>query len=170
VGKFAEMEDAMKRAALGHIAPVAAALVFAAFAASAAQSAENEHPRDRTQTGAAAQAKALGGVVAPGARLAALVDAGGAPVRTKGVQSIERIDVGVYCIRPRADSNINVNNSIVIVSPEFFYSDVDEVIVQWAASGSGCGAGRFGVYTLSDGNHDGAYSFTNAVGFSVYVP
>ena len=116
-------------------------------------------------------AQAFGGVVAPYARLAGLFDAGGAPIRTKGVQSIQQIATGVYCIRPSVGTNINVNTIIPSVSVEYFHSLSDEVQVQWAARNSGCGPGRIGVYTfrnlsLSGGN----YVFSNGVGFSIVVP
>jgi hypothetical protein len=164
------MEDAVKREILGYIAPAATALALVAFTASTAQNAEKEHPRAGSQAGGEVQPMALGGLVAPGARLAAFVNAGGGPIRTKGVDSIVRIDTGVYCIRPTAGSGIDVAKSLVIVSPEFFNSIADEVSVQWAAQGSGCGSARFGIYTLIDSNHDANYSFSNGVAFSIYVP
>ena len=159
----------MKRAILRQIAPAIAALAYAVCAASAAENTETSRPHDQTKA-STVQPMAFGGLVAPGARLAAFVDAGGSPFRTKNVQSIQRIATGVYCIRPSASASINVNNSLVIVSPEFFNSSANEVSVQWAASGSGCGSDRFGVYTLIDSNHDAVYSFSNLVAFSIYVP
>ena len=116
-------------------------------------------------------AQGFGGLVAPFARLAGLFDAGGAPIRTKGIQSIQRIDTGVYCIRPAAGTNINVNTIIASVSVEYFYSQADEVQVQWVATQSGCGAGRIGVYTFRNPSLSGGnYVFSNGVGFSIVVP
>jgi hypothetical protein len=115
--------------------------------------------------------KDFGGVNAPNARLAGLFDAGGAPIRTKGVNSIERIDTGVYCIQPAPSANINVNSIIPAVSVEYFYSTKDEVTVQWVAKQSGCGSGRIGVYTFLNPNTNfGNYVFSNGVGFSIIVP
>lgn len=145
----------------------AALLALAASTASA-----QDRPRDSGQPdrGGTPAPMAIGGAAAPNSRLAALIDAGGAPIRTRGVQSVQRIATGVYCIRPAATTNINVNNSIVIVSVDYFYSNLNEVEVQWASSASGCGADRFGVYTLADPNANGIYTFSNSVGFAVYVP
>jgi len=151
-------------------------VAIAALAAlSSAAFAEDERARDTTATKSPTAEtritpKAFGGVSAPNVRLAALFDAGGAPIRTKGVESIQRIATGVYCIRPTASSGINVNTMIATVSPEYFYSDLDEVTVQWVAAASGCGTGRFGVYTFSDANFDGNYVLANTVGFSIVVP
>jgi hypothetical protein len=145
---------------------VRAAMVL--FACSAAAQEQNR-PRD-AQSSETVAPRAIGGVQAPNARLAALIDAGGRPVRTKGVQSVERIDTGVFCIRPTDGSGINVNTMIALVSPEYYYSQLNEVTVQWASTQSGCGAGRFGVYTFQDSDRDGHYVFSNRVGFSVIVP
>jgi len=143
--------------------------------ASAAMAQDNGRPRDgdaSARAGAEA-ARAIGGAQAPKARLAALIDAGGAPVRTKGVQSVVRIDRGVYCIRPTAGTNITPRKAIIIVSVDYFYSSAaakDRVLVQTADKQNGCGTGRIGIYTLADPDNDGDYSFSNLVGFSVVVP
>lgn len=142
----------------------AAALVGVLGATAAAQ--EPERPRDQQDLGE----RAFGNVVAPNARLAALIDAGGRPVRTKGVQSITRIDEGVYCIRPTPESGVDPQNSIVTLTPEYFYSQLDEIKVQWAAKNTGCSQERIAVYTFQDADRDGNYVFSNRVGFSIVVP
>lgn len=154
-----------------NIAPAlsAAALALVTSAASAQDERRARNP-NASAASATAETRAFGGLIAPNARMAGFFAAGGAPRRTKRVQSIQRIDTGVYCIRPQASTNITVSNSMVIVSTEYSTSDLDEVKVQWAASSSGCGNGRFGIYTLADSNRDGIYSFSNLVGFSVLVP
>ncbi len=43
-------------------------------------------------------------------------------------------------------------------------------MVQWATRGSPCGNDRIAVYTLDDFNLDARYTFSNRVGFSIYVP
>jgi hypothetical protein len=154
---------------------IAAAVAALSMLASAA--AAQERPRDTTPPSKetlmfpSAQARAFGGVAAPNARLAGLFDAGGRPVRTKGVQSIQRIDPGVYCIRPLSNTNINVNTMIVVASVEYFYSELDEVQVQWASTQNGCGAGRIGIYTFQNPSLGGGnYVFSSNVGFSIIVP
>ena len=149
----------------------AAALSFPAFAAVAQNQDEDarRQPADRAEL-AKGEQKAFGGLNAPNARLAGLFNAGGSPVRTKGVDSIERVDTGVYCIRPAASANINVSKSLISLTVEFSFSDVTEAMAQWAEGLSGCGNGRFGVYTFADPNNDGNYSFSNDVAFSIVVP
>ena len=146
-------------------------MVLAATGASA-QEREFDRSRDtaapRPVTAQADQPMAYGGLGAAYARIAGLIDAGGAPIRTKGVQSIQRISTGVYCIRPSI--SINLSSMVTIVTVDYFYSNFDEAIVQTASASSGCGAGRFGIYTLGDPDHDGNYVFSNGVGFSFIVP
>ena len=114
--------------------------------------------------------------VAPYARLVALVEAGGRPVRTKAVAGISRINIGTYCIRPNASANINVSTIVPSVSVEYFFSNpnlvsgFNEMTVQWASRGSGCPSGSIGVYTFADRNLDGHYIFSNEVAFSLVVP
>lgn len=152
---------------------IAAALsAFAAAAAAQTASAPGEGPQRPRESQAGAPRTAGAAIVAdaPNARLAALIRAGGAIVRNKGVSSVTRIDLGVYCILPTAATGIVPNTALVTLTPEYAYSQYNEILVQWAAAGSGCGSNRIGVYTLADPNHDGFYSFSNAVGFSIVVP
>ena len=152
------------------IASAVAMLLALMTSSVSSQEAARERQAGKAALATGAETRALGGLVAPNARLAGLFDAGGAPIRTKGVQSIARIGAGVYCIRPTAATSINVNNIVVMVSTEYFYSGLDEIKVQWASRQHGCGAGRIGIYTLADPDRDGVYSFSNLVGFSVLVP
>lgn len=153
------------------LVPLIAGVALAVLASSDVSALDGEPPRDLGggETAPPAEPSAFGGAQAPNARLAGLFDAGGAPIRTKGVQSIQQTATGVYCIGPIASSGVTPAKAIVTASPEYFYSELDEIEVQWASSGSGCGA-RIGVYTFADPNQDGIYSFSNSVGFSVYVP
>jgi hypothetical protein len=144
-------------------------IASAAFLASSPALAAEKAPPRAKDTGEAATA-VEGRVAAPNARLAALIAAGGNIIEQKGVQSVARIAQGVYCIRPTASSGVDPNNSIAVVSVEYFYSQFSEVVVQWAKKGSGCGSDRIGVYTLGDFNLDAKYTFSNDVGFSIYVP
>jgi hypothetical protein len=165
----------LKRPALASATAVAL-LALGASAASAQNSTaaaqEKERPRHQGKgaLSSGVETQALGGLSAPNARLAGLIDAGGAPIRTKAITSITRIDTGVYCIRPATSTGVNVNTAVVTLTPEYFYSLLNEVKVQWAAQESGCPAGQIGVYTLADPNRDGRYTFSNNVGFSIVVP
>ena len=151
-------------------AALLAALVTTSPSAASAQDG-GSRPRDAAQpksTQQTAQLRAVGGAVAPYVRVAALIDAGGAVVRSKGVYSVQRISTGVYCVR--VANGINPSNSIATVSVDYFYSNFDEATVQTASASSGCPAGQFGVYTFGDPDHDGNYTFNNGVGFSIVVP
>ena len=150
-------------------AAAAGAMLIFSIAPASAQDArqrlspDENRPRDESDQRAGVAAKGLGGAVAPNARLVALVDAGGRPVRTKGVAGISRINFGTYCIRPNASANINVTTIVPSVSVEYFFSNpsllsgFNEMTVQWASSGSGCPSGSIGVYTFADLNLDGHY-------------
>ena len=150
------------------VASAAAILALNTLGASAQDAAAPRH-KSKGELAVGKETRAFGGLIAPNARLAGLFDAGGFPIRTKGVQSITRIATGRYCIRPEAASGVNPNSSLVAVSAEYFYSDFNQVMAQWAAT-SGCPAGQIGVNTLADANVDAIYTFSNAVGFSVLVP
>ena len=161
----------MKFAVLNRcLAPVAICLTFTPLVASDSVAQQRSREGSERVIQSTAEQKAFGGLVAPNARLAGLFNAGGAPIRTKGVVSIQRIDTGTYCIRPALATNINVNNIVVQATVEYSYSSVNESTVQWAAAQSGCGAGRIGIFTFVDSNRDGFYSFSNTVAFSVSVP
>src|SRR5688572_6420755 len=146
-----------------------ASVALALFAGSAtAQEQRQDRARDDDNArGAAARA-----IDAPNARLAVLIDASGEAIRQKGVQSVQRLRNGEYCIRPTAASGVDPRTAVLTASTEFFYTRADlyETLVQWAARGSQCGGDRIGIYTLADYNSDGFYVFSNDVAFSVVVP
>jgi hypothetical protein len=144
--------------------------VLVSFAVAMAQ--ERERPRYKDESAARAGVQPQAGPAdAPNARLAALIRSpDGVIIKSTGVHSVQRIATGVYCIRPTAASGINPLTAIVIVSVEYFYSQLNEVMVQWARRQNGCGNNRIGVYTLADENLNARYSFSNRVGFAIYVP
>jgi hypothetical protein len=150
---------------------LAASATLALFAglATAQEQRQDRAREDESGRGPAAREIAAD---APNARLAVLVDAGGAVVRQKGVQSVQRLRKGEYCIRPTAASGVNPRTAVLTATTEFYYTRANlfETLVQWAARGSQCGADRIGIYTLADYNSDGFYVFSNDVAFSVVVP
>jgi hypothetical protein len=147
-----------------------AVAVLVSLAVATAQ--ERDRPRYKDEAAAQGGVQPQAGPAdAPNARLAALIRApDGVIVKSTGVQNVQRIARGVYCIRPTAASGIDPQTAIVIVSVEYFYSLFNEVMVQWARQQNGCGNSRIGVYTLADENLNARYTFSNAVGFAVYVP
>jgi hypothetical protein len=150
---------------------LAASVALALFAGSAtAQEQRQDRARNDDNAGGAAT-RAIA-AEAPNARLAVLIAAGGEVIRQKGVQSVQRLRKGEYCIRPTAASGVDPRTAVLTASTEFFYTRADlfETLVQWAARGSQCGADRIGIYTLADYNSDGFYVFSNDVAFSVVVP
>lgn len=149
--------------------------VFAGAAAAqtpqTSQAPQTEPPRAANEQGASRLAVApLIVADAPNARLAALVRRDVVLLRNKGVSSVTRIATGVYCILPTAASGIVATTAIVTLTPEYYYSLLNEIKVQWAATGSGCGGKRIAVYTFADPNRNGIYVLSNAVSFSIVVP
>ncbi|MPZ56128.1 MAG: hypothetical protein GEU91_06425 [Rhizobiales bacterium] len=146
---------------------VAAALL----AGSLAVAQERDRPRHKDSADSSSTVEPQAVANAPNARLVALVRADdGRVVLKKGVRSVRRIATGVYCIRPEGATGIDPQTAVAVVSVEYFYSLFNEVQVQWARRANGCGNDRLGVYTLADQNLDGVYTFSNAVGFVIYVP
>jgi len=157
------------RQLFGPIVPVAM-MLLAAGAVAVAQEGERPRFKNATESQQAVEPKAVA-ADAPNARMVALVRApDGVLVAGKGVHSVQRIATGVYCIRPTNATGINPLNALAVVSVEYYYSLFNEVQVQWARRQNGCGNKRIGVYTLADPNLTGRYTFSNAVGFVVYVP
>jgi hypothetical protein len=157
--------------ALIRFGALAAALMLACAGNAMAQD-DNKPAKDlpRAKDSSAAE-DAKGGTAnafAPNARLAALIRPGGGIVRQQGVASVTNPEVGLYCIEPEA--GINTNNAIVIVNPEFHFSEVNEIKVQWISRRTTCGPNRFGVVTLEDFNLDARYHRSNHVAFSIVVP
>src|SRR6266540_2204860 len=152
--------------AIRRVVPSALAAAFF-LTCSATSGAEKIVPRSIDSHDMAAAQSAAD---APNARLVALVDRAGNILQSKGVDSVKRIDTGVYCIRPQASANINPKNSIAIVTAEWSYSRFNEVEAQWARAGSGCGSDRFGVITTSDFNLNAKYVRSNDAAFTIYVP
>lgn len=107
---------------------------------------------------------------APNARMAGLIRRDLKILRNKNISDVNRKGAGIYCILPKAASGIDPDTAVVVLTPEYYYSTLNEIKVQWASKGSGCPASRIAVYTLSDRNGNGIYSFTNDVSFSILVP
>jgi hypothetical protein len=107
---------------------------------------------------------------APNARLAALVRRDARVIRNKGVAALQRISTGVYCITPKASTGIVPSTAIVTLTPEYYFSALNEIKVQWASAGSNCGNNRIAVYTFADVYANGVYRLSNLVSFSIVVP
>lgn len=110
------------------------------------------------------------GADAPNARMAGLIRRDLRIVRNKNIEDVNRKTAGIYCILPKAAANIDPDTAVVILTPEYYYSRLNEIKVQWASKGSGCPASRIAVYTLSDRDGNGIYTFSNDVSFSILIP
>jgi hypothetical protein len=110
---------------------------------------------------------ATGGVVAPQARIAAFVAAGGSVVRSKGIAGVSHPSVGLYCVDP-AGSTFNVNTAVPLASVDWSSSLGDALLVEWRSAGIGCPTQQFSVLTF-DGE-DGTFDLSNSVSFTFYVP
>lgn len=140
-------------------------------AGAVASTQERDRPRLNDDPSARAASRANRPADAPNARMVALVRApDGVVILQKNVRRVRRISRGVYCIRPDPGAGIDPRTAVPVVSVEYFYSLISEVMVQWARRQNGCGRNEFGVYTLADRNLNARYTFSNAVGFVIYVP
>jgi hypothetical protein len=142
--------------------------LFSTVAAAAAIA--EDAPRATTDNAGKMDIRPAVAADAPNARMAGLIRRDLKIVRNKNISDVNRKGAGIYCILPKAASGIDPDTAVVILTPEYYYSTLNEIKVQWASKGSGCPANRIGVYTLSDRNGDGIYKFTNDVSFSILVP
>ena len=146
---------------------------LALIAGSVLVAREGDRPRykDNPDGAAVAQPRANSIANAPSMRMVAVVRSPDAVIAiSKGVESVTRPATGVYCIKPDPALGINPKRTIALVSVEYFYSQLNEVMAQWARLGHDCGDDKFGVYTLADRNANAFYSFSNLVGFTIVVP
>jgi hypothetical protein len=152
----------------------ALSLIAGAAMAQNEKSTENDPPRAKDLPQADAAPKAAVVVNAPNARLAGLIQAGGTLIRQKNIAKVTRPKRGIYCILPASGSGVAPANSVVTLTTEYFYSNLNEVKAQWASKGGYakdlCAGNTIVVYTLADPSATGLYSFSNDVGFSIYVP
>jgi hypothetical protein len=145
-------------------------LPLTAFGLSAALLAGPSVAAERHDKPAGVASQALGGVSAPYARLAAVIDQGGGVVRSKGVAQVTRPGTGRYCIRPAASANINVNTIVPSVTVDWSNSSYNEVLAQYRSAGAGCPGGTIAIVTFADVNLDGRYSPSNEVAYTIVVP
>jgi len=147
------------------LAPAAACVAIAISAGSAF--AATDHPADARP---GVKANAIGGAIAPNARLAAVIDPSPnvGVVRSKGVVAVSHTQRGIYCITPA--SGIDPRNSVPVVSVDYSGSSNNNVTAQVRTVAANCAAGRFEVITFADPNSTGAYFTSNLVGFTIVVP
>jgi hypothetical protein len=110
---------------------------------------------------------ATGGVTAPNARIAAVVQSGGAVVRSKGIAAVTHPSTGLYCIDP-APSTFDVGRAVPVLSVDWSTSLGDALMAQWRSTGVGCPSGWFAVLTF-DGE-DGSFDLSDGVSFTLLVP
>ncbi len=110
---------------------------------------------------------AIGGATAPNARIAAVVQSGGAVVRSKGIAAVTHPSTGVYCIDPAA-STFAVGKAVPVLSVDWSTSLGDALMAHWRSAGVGCPSGWFAVLTF-DGE-DGSFDLSNGVSFTFVVP
>jgi hypothetical protein len=152
------------------VAVVASSVSFAAEPLKRSPGApqRQDGARTATTTTGPVAPSAIGGASST-ARLAALVDQGGGVIRSKGVSSVSNPSLGLYCIRPRSDSGIVVNQIIPSVTVDYSNSSVVESMAQYRSSGVGCSSGTIAVVTFADINLDGRYGASDSVAFTIVV-
>jgi hypothetical protein len=165
------------RAAFQTIAWAALAAMTAGSVAIAAEPAKRSASAKQRQDApvaasraAASTPSAIGGAVAPGVRLAALVDQGGGVIRSKGVARVTRPSTGRYCIYPASGSGVSPSNVVPVVSVDYSNSSVHESLVQYRSAGVHCPSTAIAVVTMADLDLDGVWGFSNTVAFTIIVP
>jgi hypothetical protein len=116
----------------------------------------------------ASSAKGIGGVQAPGARLAVVVDRDGSVLRSKGVKAVTNPDPGIYCINPSKGSKFKFRKYVPSVSVEWGNSSGDGLLAQWHAGASHCAPKRIEIHTYN--GDDGTWDPDGNVAFTVVVP
>ncbi|MFC4014643.1 hypothetical protein ACFOY2_45985 [Nonomuraea purpurea] len=104
----------------------------------------------------------LGGASGPGVRAAAVVNADGTVVRSKGVVGVRRIAVGQYCIR--LDSDINAASTVPVATVQWQSAPWDSSIFVRPDNVASCGDAR-DVFVGT-----GAAAGARDIGFHVIVP
>ncbi|RCG20078.1 hypothetical protein DQ384_37600 [Sphaerisporangium album] len=104
----------------------------------------------------------LGGATGPAVRAAAIVNANGSVVRSKGVVGVRKIATGQYCIR--LDSDINPANTVPVATVQWQSAPWDSSIFVRPDNMASCGDGRdvFVGTGIASGARD--------IGFHLIVP
>jgi hypothetical protein len=103
----------------------------------------------------------LGGASGPGVRAAAIINADGSVVRSKGIVGVRKIATGQYCIR--LDSDINAATTVPVATSQWTSAPWDSsIFVRY--DGNSCGDAR-DVF-VGTGTASGARD----TGFHVIVP
>jgi len=145
--------------------------VFVMLAAPALAQQSRAEPGDPPRTINQPQTRATTVVAdAPGVRLAGLIANDGRIVRNKGIASVNKPDVGVFCITPKAGTGVKPTSAIVQVTVAWNLTRFNESMVQWPNNRSFCASNQFEIYTLQDANLDARYNRSDFVGFSIIIP
>lgn len=103
----------------------------------------------------------LGGASGPGVRAAAIVNADGSVVRSKGITGVRKIGTGRYCIR--LDSDVNAATTVPVATSQWTSAPWDSsIFVRY--DGNACGDPR-DVF-VGTGTASGARD----TGFHVVIP
>lgn len=105
---------------------------------------------------------------APGARLAATVDAGGTLLRKRGVVGVTNPGDGTYCVTPKPNLNLDLSRVVPQATVEWGRSGGNGNLVQVYLNAADCPDGDIEVVTFSF--VDGAFAPTSSVAFNLIVP
>jgi opacity protein-like surface antigen len=142
---------------------ILAGALLAALAVSPALAADT--PRNDAR--AAGQSRAIGGAVAPYARVALMYDYQYGVIRSKGVTSVRRVGVGHYCIRPSSMTTTDVQAAVPTATPDYSGSSGVILFAYVRTASPSCYTYEFGVQTARGAN--GAFGVSNVVGFTFIV-
>ncbi len=112
--------------------------------------------------------RALGGANVKYARIAAVVDQGGAVIRSKGISGVTHPDVGIYCVAVK-DTSLKVRQFVPMVTVEWGNSSGDDLMANYYADGADCPAKNVEIQTFSEPTA-GTWDVSDSVAFAVVVP
>ncbi len=87
---------------------------------------------------------------------------------SKGVAALTNPSTGVYCIKPKRRTKIDVTRIVPALTAEWDGSTGNALMAYWIKSGAGCAAGRIAVATVN--GTDGTFGISNDVAFAIIVP
>ena len=141
------------------VAAVAAVLAIAVSSMAATGESRQNAPAAVTVR------RSLGGASAGYARIAAVVQSGGAVVRSKGIKAVSHPSTGIYCLAVK-DPTIKVKQLVPQATPEWGHSSGYDLNAQYYAAGADCPSRNIEIMTFNEPSA-GTWDFSDSVGFTM---
>ncbi len=136
-----------------------------AIGASAANNNGAAEPNEQALEGAEAVAPPAA-TIGSRVRLVALIDAGGAILRSAGVSKVTHPSAGIYCIKPIGTWDIS--KVVPSVTPEAGFSNGDSLLAYYYSGAAECPAKYIEVKTFNFST--GTSQLADNVAFTIVVP